>query len=50
PAGIGAVVGTHTRCFGSWHQGGAHFTLADGSVHFIGENIDLSVYRQLAQR
>lgn len=50
PAGIGAVVGTHTRCFGSWHQGGAHFALADGSVHFIGENIDLSVYRQLAQR
>jgi len=50
PAGIGAVVGTHTRCFGSWHQGGAHFVLADGSVHFLSENIDLATYRQIAQR
>ncbi|QDT98642.1 DUF1559 domain-containing protein [Gimesia aquarii] len=50
PAGIGAVVGTHTRCFGSWHVGGAHFTMADGSVQFVGENIDLALYRQLAQR
>ena len=33
--------------FGSWHTGGAHFTMADGSVRFISENIDLNLYRGL---
>ena len=36
--------------FGSWHVGGAHFTLADGSVKFINESVDLSLYRKLATR
>ena len=31
--------------FGSYHIGGAQYTLADGSVRFISENIDLGVYR-----
>lgn len=47
PAGIGAVVGTHTRAFGSWHTGGCHFLYADGSVHFLSENMDLAAYRQM---
>lgn len=34
--------------FGSYHVGGANFTLADGSVRFISENIDLNTYRSLA--
>lgn len=34
--------------FGSYHVGGAHFTMADGSVRFISENIDLKLYQSLA--
>ncbi len=36
--------------FGSQHPGGAHFALADGSVHFLDEGLDLTVYRELATR
>ncbi|MBL8815387.1 MAG: DUF1559 domain-containing protein [Planctomyces sp.] len=36
--------------FGSYHVGGAQFTLADGSARFISENVDLGVYRSLATR
>ena len=35
---------------GSWHVGGAHFTMADGTVRFISENVDLQLYRRLATR
>jgi prepilin-type processing-associated H-X9-DG protein len=33
--------------FGSWHAGGAHFLLGDGSVRFISENVDGFVYQYL---
>jgi prepilin-type processing-associated H-X9-DG protein len=40
----------------SWHQGGVQFLLADGSVHFISENIHSSnvapnygIYQQLSR-
>ena len=33
----------------SFHEGGAHFLVGDGSVHFLSENMDLSLYRDLAQ-
>lgn len=36
--------------FRSRHAGGAHFCLADGSVHFIAETIDLRTYQALATR
>jgi prepilin-type N-terminal cleavage/methylation domain-containing protein len=39
-----------TRLFGSFHPGGCHFALCDASVRFVSENIDLSVYQQLAVR
>jgi prepilin-type N-terminal cleavage/methylation domain-containing protein len=34
--------------FASTHAGGGHFTMADGSVRFISENINLPTYRALA--
>lgn len=36
--------------FGSEHPAGAHFAFADGSVHFITENIELSVLKAAASR
>ena len=36
--------------FGSFHVGGAHFLLADGSVHFLNENMDLTTFRRLGIR
>ena len=46
----GAGHGGQQRVFGSWHKGGAHFAMADGSVHFLSENMDLKVYRSLGKR
>lgn len=34
--------------FGSEHPGGCHFALADGSVRFLTESIDMSIYMALA--
>ena len=39
---------THFDDFSSHHVGGAQFSLGDGSVRFISENIDGRVYRSLA--
>lgn len=39
-----------TRGFSSFHVGGCHMAMADGSVHFVSENVDLASYRQLGQR
>lgn len=36
--------------FGSWHVGGATFVMADGSVKFLSETIDQTVYRGLGSR
>src|SRR5262249_25010700 len=36
--------------FGSMHPGGANFCLADGSVHFVAETVNLGVYKSLASR
>jgi prepilin-type N-terminal cleavage/methylation domain-containing protein/prepilin-type processing-associated H-X9-DG protein len=36
--------------FGSMHPAGANFCMADGSVTFLSQNINLNVYRSLASR
>lgn len=46
----GSGHGGQQRVFGSWHTGGAHFGMADGSVHFLNENMDIKTYRSLGQR
>jgi prepilin-type N-terminal cleavage/methylation domain-containing protein len=38
------------RGFKSLHPGGAHFIMADGSVHFVNETIDGAIYRGLSTR
>ena len=37
-------------CAFSWHDGGAQFAFADGSVHFLSENIDFETYRNLGTK
>lgn len=46
----GASDGTHNDHFWSWHTGGAHFVLADGTVRFIAETTDVAILRGLATR
>lgn len=36
--------------FGSFHVGGAHFLLADGSVHFLSQNMDTPTFKSLGIR
>jgi prepilin-type N-terminal cleavage/methylation domain-containing protein/prepilin-type processing-associated H-X9-DG protein len=36
--------------FGSMHPGGANFCMADGSVQFLSQGINLGVYKSLASR
>ena len=36
--------------FGSQHTGGCNFALADGSVHFLAETMDITIYRGLGIR
>ena len=47
--GAEVVGGTHmTPNFRSDHPGGGNFLFADGSVHFVREEIDMLVYQQLS--
>ncbi len=39
-----------TRFFGSTHPTGAHFAMADGSVHFVSENMDSATFRSVGIR
>jgi prepilin-type processing-associated H-X9-DG protein len=37
-------------CAFSWHTGGTYFAFVDGSVHFLGEDIELRTYQLLGDR
>ncbi len=39
-----------SKVFGSFHPGGCHFAMGDGSVRFVSESIDLQVYQQTGHR
>lgn len=41
---------TMSSTFGSQHRGGCHFALADASVRFIGQDMNLGTYRTLGVR
>ncbi|MEJ5274772.1 MAG: DUF1559 domain-containing protein [Thermogemmata sp.] len=47
---MNAVDWPNVYSFRSNHPGGLQFAMADGSVHFIRENININVYRALASR
>lgn len=42
--------GNYTRTFSSHHTGGIVFARCDGSILFVGMNVDLNVYRQFGGR
>jgi len=44
---FGINKGVHFDNPGSEHPGGANVCLADGSVRFVGENIDMTIFRNL---
>lgn len=55
PAGLGTVTNSNEETlrlnsFGSQHTGGAQFSLADGSVRFITEDINTGIFRALTTR
>ncbi|MEM8945901.1 MAG: DUF1559 domain-containing protein [Planctomycetota bacterium] len=50
PPNANKVVTFNDLFFGSEHPGGAHFAYADGSVHFLNDDISLTLIRNLATR
>jgi len=49
PGDIGSFFAMHVAAR-SYHPGGVNVAFADGSVHFVHENIDLTVWRNLGTR
>lgn len=50
PAGVPKDITTNELPFGSFHSGGANFAFADGSVHFLGTDIEEAFWVSLATR
>ena len=40
----------HVQHYWSWHWGGCHITMADGSVHFVSYSVDYQTYVDLSTR
>jgi len=45
-----ALLNNRLNAFGSGHQGGANFALADGSVRFLNQNMSLITFQSLGTR
>ena len=47
-AGFTQYIQWASHSFSSWHQGGVHMVRADASTGFVGDNIDITVWKNLA--
>lgn len=46
----GMLTTSQDDCAFSWHSGGAYFAFVDGSVHFLADDIDGTLYERLGSR
>jgi prepilin-type processing-associated H-X9-DG protein len=44
------INGGSEEAAGSWHTGGAHFLMGDGSIQFFSENMDMRTYQAVSTR
>ena len=40
----------HLQHYWSWHPGGVHLTMVDGSVHFVSYSVDFTTYEAMATK
>lgn len=50
PPGVTPTLGDNDLYFGSHHPGGAHFALADGSVQFLADELEINLFHAMATR
>lgn len=48
PPGAGVTINRQNGAFASQHPGGANFCFADGHAEFVGDDIELAVYRSMS--
>ena len=47
---VGPLVSVLSNTFGSFHPGGCGFAMVDGSVRFVGDDVDITTYQQTGIR